>query len=86
VTEAIYKPTSRCPKCRRCPNVRFTAGEVARSKLERQAARVMSIACAHCGEQYWVRAHDIAEASLEQSEVPRDKRDTLDSRVMARIA
>lgn len=63
-----YKPTSRCPICKRCPNVRFSEDEVRRAKRERQGAHVMSVACPSCGTRYWVHARDIAAATKEPAE------------------
>lgn len=85
-----FKPQTRCPKCSRCPPVRFSGEEVQRAKRERQSAHVCNVQCPRCGHRYWIQARDIAAATPEEGEKKTSKRPSkkrgLDSDARADIA
>lgn len=63
----LWKSAARCPTCGRPPNVRFSRREVERARRERQLARLQTARCTRCGTRYWIRARDVANATLDAS-------------------
>lgn len=48
--------------------MRFSLEQVRRARTERQAAHVLSVRCPRCHAEYWIRARDIAESTLDADE------------------